>query len=275
MIAERPLLSSVSTSALRAEREDAPALAVRVADRALTADEAGRGKVRPGDEPHQLVDGQLRGLDERDQRVAHLAQVVRRDVRRHADGDARGAVDQQVRHAARQDERLGGGVVEVGTEVDRLLVDVGEQLLGELRQPALGVAVRRRRIAVDGAEVALPVDQRVAQVPLLRETDQGVVDRAVAVRVVPLEDLAHDAGALRVAAVVEQALAEHGVEDAAMDGLQPVARVGQRTRDDDRHRVVHEGLAHLVFDVDGNALRVLFHGQLHGRRGLRCRGSAR
>src|SRR5262249_21729230 len=27
----------------------------------------------------------------------------------------------------------------------------------------------------------------------------------------------------------------------------------------DRHGVVHEGLAHLVFDVDGNALRGLLH----------------
>ena len=35
--------------------------------------------------------------------VDDLAEIVRRDVGRHADGDAAGAVDQQVREARRQD----------------------------------------------------------------------------------------------------------------------------------------------------------------------------
>ena len=38
--------------------------------------------------------------------VDDLAQIVRRDVGRHADGDAAGAVDQQVREARRQHRRL-------------------------------------------------------------------------------------------------------------------------------------------------------------------------
>ncbi len=36
----------------------------------------------------------------------HLAEIVRRDVGRHADGDAAGAVDQQVGEARREDLRL-------------------------------------------------------------------------------------------------------------------------------------------------------------------------
>ena len=44
-------------------------------------------------------------------------------------------------------------------EIDGFLVDVGEQLVGDLGQAHFGVAHRRRRIAVDRAEVALPVDQ--------------------------------------------------------------------------------------------------------------------
>ena len=45
-------------------------------------------------------------VDQRDDGVDDLAQVVRRDVGRHADRDAGGAVDQQVREARRQDGRL-------------------------------------------------------------------------------------------------------------------------------------------------------------------------
>ena len=36
-----------------------------------------------------------------------------------------------------------------------------------------------------------------------------------------------------------------------MDGLQPVADIGQRPADDDRHRVVDVAALHLRLDVDG------------------------
>jgi len=46
---------------------------------------------------HQALDLDLGVVDERDRRGDDLAQVVRRDVRRHADGDPGRAVDEQVR----------------------------------------------------------------------------------------------------------------------------------------------------------------------------------
>ena len=73
------------------------------------------------------------------------------------------------------------------------------------------------RIAAAGsspgrAEVALAVDQRVAQRPVLDQADQGVVDRRVAVRVVLTHDVADDAAALVVAAVGAVAAVVHRVE---------------------------------------------------------------
>jgi hypothetical protein len=58
--------------------------------------------------------------------------------------------------------------------------------------------------------------------------------------------------ALGALLVVLQSHLAHGVEHAAMDGLQTVANVGQSAANDDRHRVVEIRPAHLVFDVDGN-----------------------
>ena len=72
----------------------------------------------------------------------------------------------------------------------------------------------------------------------------------VAVRMVALEHLADDTGALAVLlARVESHLA-HRVEDAALHGLEAVAHVGKRARGDDRHRIREIALPHLVFDVD-------------------------
>jgi hypothetical protein len=52
---------------------------------------------------------------------------VRRDVGGHADGDAAGAVDEQIGEARRQNDGLALGIIVVVLEVDRVLVDVLEQ----------------------------------------------------------------------------------------------------------------------------------------------------
>ena len=70
---------------------------------------------------------------------------------------------------------------------------------------ALGVTHGRGRIAVDGAEVALAVDERVAQRKGLRHADQGVVDGGVAVGMVDTHALADDLGGLGVLLVVLEA----------------------------------------------------------------------
>ena len=92
-------------------------------------------------------------------------------------------------------------------------------------EAALGVAHRRRRVAVDGAEVALAVDERVAQRERLRHPDERVVDRRVAVRVVVAHHVADDARGLARRPVRLQAGLVHRVEHAAVHRLQAVAHV--------------------------------------------------
>ena len=110
------------------------------------------------------------------------------------------AVDEEVRELGRQDRRLLLGAVVVVLEVDGLLVDVVEHLGGDRGQARLRVAHRRGAVAVDRAEVALAVDERVAHREVLGEPDQGVVQGDVAVRVVLAHHLADDRGALAVGA---------------------------------------------------------------------------
>ena len=71
------------------------------------------GKSGPWNDLAQLVDGDLGIVEVRQAGVDHLAEVVRRDVGRHADGDAAGAVDEQVRELRRQHRRLLQAVVVV------------------------------------------------------------------------------------------------------------------------------------------------------------------
>ncbi len=221
---------------------------------ALPADEAARRKVRTRHDLAQLVDRDVGVLGDQDRGVDDLAQVVRRDVGRHADRDTGGAVDQQVGEARRQHRRLDLLVVVVRLEVDGLLVDVGQQLAADALHAALGVPVGGRRIAVDRAEVALAVDERVAHREVLREAHESVVGGGVAVRVEAAEHLADDARALDVGAVPDVVGEVLGIENPPVDRLQPVAHVGQRARDDDAHGVVHERRLHLLFDGDRDAI---------------------
>ena len=210
-------------------------------------DPAGR-EVRALDVAHQTLDLHVRIVDVGDRRVDHLAQVVRRDVRRHADGDARGAVDEQVREARRQHERFAARAVVVGREVDGVHVEVAQHLGGDPRQPRLGVAHGGCRVVVDRAEVALAVDELVAHRELLGHAHERVVDRGVAVRVIVAHHLTDDLGALGVGAGGAEAELVHRVQHAAMHGLQTVAHVGQGAADDHRHRVVEVGGAHLLLE---------------------------
>ena len=225
-------------------------------------DAAGR-EVGSRHDADQVVDAETGIVDERDAGVDHLAEIVRRDIGRHADRDAAGAVDQEVREARRQHHRLVLVAVVIVLEIDRVLVDVLDQFHRRLGQTAFGVPHGRRRIAVDRTEIALAVDQRQAHGEILRHAHQRVVDRLVAVRVIFTHHVADHARRFHVFLVRRVALLVHGIEDAPMHRLEAVAHVRQRTRHDDAHGVIEVVALHLIgngyrADVGGiTALRFL------------------
>ena len=184
---------------------------------------------------------------------------MRRDVGRHADGDAARTVDEQIGEACRQDRRLDPRLVVVRHEINRLFIDVGERLGGDVRQPRLCVAVSRRRVAVYGAEVALPLDERVAHRKVLRHAHHRIVDRRIAVRVIFAEHVAYDRRRFLVRLAGIESHFMHGVKNAPVHRLQAVARVGQRPANDDAHGVVEVTTPHLFFNINRNLLCCFSH----------------
>src|SRR5204862_6803465 len=124
------------------------------ADPVAAHDDPGSGKVRSLYYLHQLAEGDLRIGDHGDACVDDLAQVVRRHVRRHADGDPTGPIDQEVRKSRRQDDGFELVAVVIRDEIDGFLLDVAEELHGQRRQTAFRVSRGARRVAVDRAEVS-------------------------------------------------------------------------------------------------------------------------
>ena len=101
-------------------------------------------------------------LDQVERCIAELGGVVRRDRGSHAHRNARRAVGEQVREGAGENGRLLVLLIVSRPEVDGVLGDAGKQLGRHFRHARFGVAHGGGVIAVDIAEIALPVDQRVA-----------------------------------------------------------------------------------------------------------------
>ena len=140
-------------------------------------DDLGAGRqVGTLDVLEQRARGRVRVVEQLYAGGGDLAQVVRRNVGRHADRDAGRAIEQQVRQPRRQPQRLLQGAVEIGAPVDRAVGEFVEQQVGVARQARLGVAHRRERLRVVGrAPVALAVDQRIAVGKILRHVHHGFV----------------------------------------------------------------------------------------------------
>ena len=245
------LLGEVLDGNLGAHQESSASGAIGFGNAAAAVNESAGREVRSLHELHDLGQRCQRIVHQRDASVDNLGQVVRRNFGGHADRDSVRSVDEQVGNSRGQRQRLDRGVIEVGDEIDGVLVDVGKQFFCDLRHARLGVPISRRRIAIDRAEVTLAVDQRIAQRERLRHAYHRVIDRGISVRVILAEHFADDFGALHVLAVMQQAHVMHRIENAAMHRLQAVTHIGQRASDDDRHRIVEIRTSHLFFNVDG------------------------
>ena len=86
--------------------DDTAAGRIRLADLLGAEDEARGREIGAFDDAHEFLDGGLGIVDEHQRAVDDLDHVVRRDVGRHADGDARGAVDEELRELRREHGRL-------------------------------------------------------------------------------------------------------------------------------------------------------------------------
>jgi len=173
---------------------------------------------------------------------------MRRDTRGEADRDSERAIEEAKRHARRQELRLVELAVVVLDEVDRALADLGEHELGVARELGFRISVGCGRITVARAEVALPVDERVAHRERLRHVHHGLVGRRIAVRVVLAEHLADESRALGEA--LRPGVA-HRVEDPALHRLEAVGDLGQRARLDGGHRVAEVRLRSVQLDRRG------------------------
>ncbi len=231
---------------LRAQANETATGRVRLVDAAASHDDAAGREVGAFDDREQLRNRDLVVVHHETQRRADLAQVVRRQTRRHADRDSVGTVAEQVRETTRQHGRLHATLVVVRLVVDRLLLEVVHHRDRGARHARLRVSHCGRRIAVDRTEVSLAVDERITQREVLRHSHERRIDHRLTVRVVVARRVAGNLRALPVLRTRRQVQVVHRDEDSSLRRLQAVADVGQRPGMDDTECVREVRLLHLL-----------------------------
>ena len=156
--------------------------------------EAAGWKIWPGDDLDQGFGGNFRVFHIGFAGSNNLGRVMRRDIGRHTHSDTIRAIDQQIRVFSRQYRWFQLCFIIVLSEFNCIFVDITQQTLGGTGQTRLGIAHRRCRIAVNRAEIALPINQRQPHREILCHAHHGFVDRAVAMRVVITHHITDDTG---------------------------------------------------------------------------------
>ena len=201
---------------IRAHLDDAAARRVRLTDAVLTENQAGRREIRSLDDLHEVLNRRVRMVDEHQRAIDDLAHIVRRDIRRHADGDARRAVDEQLRELRRQHRRLLQGFIIVRREIHRILIDVLQHEFRNLRHTDLCITHGSRGVAIDRTEVAVAVSEHIAHREILRHAHDSIIYRRVAMRMIFTEDFTDDTGRFLIRLVRAHARFLHRVKDAAV-----------------------------------------------------------
>ena len=216
----------------------ATASTVGLHDTGAAIDDAGGGEIRALDVFHQVVRGQAVVVDQREAAIYHFAQVVGRDIGGHAHGNTGRAVHQQVGHPG--GHHIGNlfRAVVVIDEIHGFLVQIRQQLVGNLGHAHFGVTHGSGGVPIDGTKVTLTIHQHVAQGKRLRHPHDGVIYRGITVGVVFTNHVTDHTGRFLVGLVPVVAQLVHGKQHTAVHRLEAIAHVGQRPPDDYAHGVI-------------------------------------
>ena len=125
-------LVDVFEMALCTHHDSAPSRAIAIFHTIDSINNSARGKVWCWDDFHQFINGCLRMFEQMQAGIHHFIQVVRGNVGGHAHCNATGAVDQQVGQAGWHDQWFLLAAIVVGAEVNRFLVQICQQFVGNL-----------------------------------------------------------------------------------------------------------------------------------------------
>ena len=183
------------------------------------ANDAPGGKVRALDVQHQFGNGNGGLVNLGANPVDDFAQIVRRHVGGHADGDARAAIDQEIGKRGREDRWLGHSFVVIGNEIDRVAIHVGHERGAEVGETSLGITHGGGRIIFNGAEITFALHETFTHGPWLRHVNQRGINDRFTMGMIVTAGVTTDLGAFVRLASWKQGQLVHRVQNPALRRL--------------------------------------------------------
>ena len=234
-----------------ANAESSLSLPIGVKNAFKTVDDNAAGReIRPLDAANQRFHFAVGFFDQIQKRVTDLAEVMRRDIGGHADGNSRRTVAEQIGYHGRHDDRFFLFAVIGFAKIDGIVVETFHQSHGKFSQAGFGITHGGRTVAVDITEVSLAVNQRITYGKILSQAHHGTVNRTVAVRMIFTDDIADDTGAFLKTGLRIQMQLAHGKKQTAVNRFQSVADIRQRAVDNGRHGIRQVSFAQFLREVN-------------------------
>ena len=144
-----------------------------------------RWEIRAGNIFHHLGRIDIRILHISNDTVDYFGQIMRRNGGNHTNRNTICSIHEKVRNLNRKHFRFLLCLIEVGNEVNHVLIEITkESLLGNLLKSGLGITHCSGAITFDGTEVTMTINKRQFLLEILRHNNQGVIDRGIAMRMI-------------------------------------------------------------------------------------------
>ena len=150
-------------------------------------------------------------------RIDCFTQIVRRDIRCHADGDSQRPVQKEIRQSRGKDDGFFARPVVIVAEFHRFFFNVAQEFFGNLGHSNFRVSGGRGVVSVNRAEISLPVYECVAHGEILGHADNRVVYSHIPVRVIFAESISDNSGRFSIFGIMPEPHLIHRMEYSSMN----------------------------------------------------------
>jgi len=175
---------------------------------------------------HDATDIQFGIFNQGDGGIDDFIDIMRRYIGSHTNSDTGGAIDQQPRNTGWKNQWFVFGFIVVRAEIDRFLVEVGQEFVGQLGHANFCITHGRCGITINRTKVTLAIDQHVAHRKRLCHADNGVIHGGITMWMVFTNNITHHSGGFFIGFVPVVAQYTHSVKYAPVNRFQAIPDIG-------------------------------------------------
>ena len=160
------------------------------------------------------------------------------NVTSHTNCNSRCPIYEEVGYQGRQNRGFIEGGIVVGSEINRLFVQIGEKLMGQLVLADFSVSHGRRWISIHRTEVSLTINQSIAHRKMLSHAHKSIIHCGITMGMILTNYVTDNAGGFLVWLIPVVTQLPHRIEYASVHRLEPIAHIWKGPAYDNAHGII-------------------------------------